>query len=249
MKIAIISGASSGIGRCIAKELDPLCLDELWLIGRSLSKLQSLSQELCTATRIFELDLTQDDSFAFLMRALSEGQYSVEYLVASAGVGYTGTFESQSYSQISSMTKLNCDALTVLTSIALPYINKDGKILFLASGAGFLPQPDFAVYAASKAYVISFARALREELRERKIKVTAACPGPVDTEFNSVAGVKFNLSSLTAKKVANYAVKKMFKRKRTIIPGFTIKFSAFIQRFIPTFIMLKITHKMQKKKV
>ena len=244
MKIAIISGASSGIGRCIAKELDPLGLDELWLIGRSLSKLQSLSQELCTPARIFELDLTRDESFAFLMRALSEGQYSVEYLIASAGVGYTGTFESQSYSQISSMTKLNCDALTVLTSIALPYINKDGKILFLASGAGFLPQPDFAVYAASKAYVISFARALREELRERKIKVTAACPGPVDTEF--FAGLK-NVKEykkkylISPEKVAKGAISAVQKNKAIYSPTFSMKLLRIAAKVLPTRLLLKFS--------
>ena len=244
MRIAIISGASSGIGRCIAKELDPLGLDELWLIGRSRPKLQSLSQELCTQARIFELDLTQDESFAFLLHALEEGIYTVEYLVLSAGVGYTGAFEDQSYAQISSMTKLNCSALTILTSIALPYINKEGKILFLASGAGFLPQPDFAVYAASKAYVISFARALREELKERKINVTAACPGPVDTEFfANLKNVKEYKKKylISPEKVAKGAISAVQRNKAVYVPSFPMKVVHFFAKILPTGWMLKFS--------
>lgn len=243
MRIAIVSGASSGIGRCIAKELDSLGLDELWIIGRSLEKLDSLSRELNTPSRVFQLDLTKEKSFTALIQELSKG-HSVEYLVVSAGVGYTGAFEKLSHTEISNMTELNCTALSLLTSVVLPYINKEGKILFLASGAGFLPQPNFAVYAASKAYVISFARALREELKERKIKVTAACPGPVDTDFFAgLSNVKEYKKRflISPEVVARGAVLAVQKNKAIYVPTFSMKLLRFMAKILPTTWLLKFS--------
>ena len=126
-----------------------------------------------------------------------------------------------------------------------------GYILNVASIAAFMPAgPLLSTYYASKAYVLSLSQSINEELKSegKDICVSTLCPGPVDTEFNNVAGAKFNLSSLSAKKVAKYAIKKMFKKKRVIVPGFTIKLSVFAARIIPSFLMAKITHKMQKKK-
>jgi short-subunit dehydrogenase len=131
-------------------------------------------------------------------------------------------------------------------------MSDEGYVLNVASIAAFMPGgPLLASYYVSKAYVLSLSQSINQELKcqGKNISVSVLCPGPVNTEFNSVAGVKFNLRSLSAKKVARIAVKKMLKRKRTIIPGITIKLSVIANRFIPTFIMLKITQKMQKKKL
>jgi NAD(P)-dependent dehydrogenase (short-subunit alcohol dehydrogenase family) len=127
-------------------------------------------------------------------------------------------------------------------------IKEGGKIIEIASSAGFMPQPSFAVYAATKSYVISFSRGLRHELLKKKIGVTAVCPGPVDTEFNDVAKVKFALKGLTSEYVAKYAIKKMFKRKLVIVPGKVMKCARFLAKITPEKLLLKVSYNQQKKK-
>ena len=145
MKIALISGASSGIGNAIARLLDNYCLDEIWLIGRSYTKLEGLRSILYTKARIFTLDLQKDNSYKVISDALMENDCEIKYLVCSAGVGYNGLFKNISCENISEMISTNCTSLTLLAKIALPYLKQGGKIINIASGAGFLPQPSFAV--------------------------------------------------------------------------------------------------------
>lgn len=236
MKIAIISGASSGIGKCIAKELDLLGLDCLWLIGRNEERLCKLQAELNTDAKTFALDLTENDSYEAIKSELDKG-CEIEYLVLSAGVGCNGQLDSLKSEQISNMIDTNCKALTLLTNTALPYINIGGKILFIASGAGFLPQPGFSVYAATKSYTISLSRALRKELKSRKIKVTAACPGPVDTNF--FAGLE-NVPEykkkylISPERVAKGSLKAVNKGKAIYTPTLSMKAVHLASKLLPT---------------
>ncbi len=189
-KIAIITGASGGMGREIASLIArQRQLDEIWLIARRKDRMRDLSAELMihARTRIFAMDLSKAESVAVLDRALRRRAYTVKWLVCAAGFGQIGRFDEIPFDAQMSMVDLNCRALTACTHLTLPYMKKGSRILLFSSAAAFLPQPDFAVYAATKSYVLSFARALSCELKGRGISVTAVCPGPVNTEFFDVA--------------------------------------------------------------
>lgn len=184
-RIAIITGASSGIGRDIARIADKreLFLDEIWLIGRSRKRLRHLANFLDTPCRVFPVDLAEEDSLDTFCRTLNEADVRVALLVNSAGFGFDGLMEEQMLQEIQGMIRVNAEALTILTRHVIRKMDDGGRILNIASAAAYLPQPFFAVYAATKAYVLSFSRALSKELASRDIIVTAACPGPVDTAF------------------------------------------------------------------
>lgn len=185
MKIAIITGASSGMGMECARQLDKRLhhTDELWLIARRKAPMEELAVSLRHKTRILAMDITDAVQMKQLSEVLGLVSPLITVLVNCAGVGSHGNFEEQEQTDITAMMQLNIGALTQMTKLCLPYMRKGSRILQFASGAAFLPQASFAVYAASKAYVYSFSRALAKELRERGITVTAVCPGPVNTPF------------------------------------------------------------------
>ncbi len=242
MNISIISGASSGIGLEIAKELDKLMLDEIWLVSSSEKKLLDASKQLNTKARIFPLDLSNDNSFVELSTALSDVKPTIKYLVCSAGVGYNGDFEELNLTEISKMVDINVRALTTLTSIALPYMQRDSRIIEIASSAGFMPQPSFSVYSATKSYVISFSRALRQELKSRKIYVTAVCPGPVDTPFFSgLENVKEYKKkyAISPSKVAKGALKASKRKNSLYVPTFSMKMVHLASKIVPISLILR----------
>lgn len=185
MKIAVVTGASSGMGREFVKQIaeDYRCLDEIWVIGRSAEKLSRLQKSAVKKLRILPMDLERQESGEELRQALKAEKPRIKLLVNCAGSGKIGDFAKLPLDAQASCVQLNCGALTAVTYLCLPYMHPGSRIIQMASAAAFVPQPGFAVYAASKAYVFSFSRALREEMRERKITVTAVCPGAVDTPF------------------------------------------------------------------
>ena len=187
MNIAIITGASSGLGKEFARQMDlhPAFdrIDEFWLVARNQDRLRTFASTLLHKSRVFVMDVTDDEKLEQLENAVKEQHAKVRMLVNCAGYGIIGTFDKQSREEQTGMVRLNCEALTNITHRMIPYMKRGSRIIQLASCAAFFPQPDFAVYAASKAYVLRFAQALGTELRERGIYVTAVCPGPVDTPF------------------------------------------------------------------
>lgn len=185
MKIALITGASSGMGREFALQIerDYEELDELWLVGRREEKLCQVREELKKQTRIFPLDLTKPEMREQLFEALKKEAPQIKLLVNAAGAGVIGRCEQLPAEPQLSSLQINCEALTAVTLACLPFLSAGSRIIQLASASAFLPQPGFGVYAASKAYVLSFSRALRWELRKKGVSVTAVCPGPVDTPF------------------------------------------------------------------
>ncbi|MEI8201216.1 MAG: SDR family NAD(P)-dependent oxidoreductase [Eubacteriales bacterium] len=204
MNIAVITGASSGIGehflRQVVRERSAFgCVpfDEIWVIARRADRLLSMKSELDPVRiRVFMLDLTSDNALKDMAEELQKRKPSIGLLVNCAGVGYTGCFETVPRGEIHKMIALNCAVLAEFTSVCLPYMIPTGdlctyptgpRIINIASSAGFLPQPGSAVYAASKAFVIHFSRALQAELRIHNIASTTVCPGPVATEFAAVA--------------------------------------------------------------
>lgn len=185
MNIAIITGASSGMGWAFARRLDGLLkkTDEIWLLARRKDKLDALAVQMKIKTRAIAIDLTSEKELAQFAEVLSISNAGITVLINCAGVGKYGAFTELDSKACGEMLRLNVLALTEMTRLCLPYMRKGSRILELASGAAFLPQADFAAYAASKAYVYSFSRALEKELRNRGIHVTTVCPGPVDTPF------------------------------------------------------------------
>ncbi len=189
MHIAIITGASSGMGREFALQLDS-CLgktDEIWLLARRRESLEELAASLRTKARAVAIDLTDDAALKQFEEVLAIQNPKITVLVNCAGIGSHKIFAGQSREEIETMIQLNIVALTRMTMLCLPYMRKGSKLIQFSSGAAFVPQAAFAVYAASKAYVYSFSRALEQELRGRGITITAVCPGPVNTPFLSHA--------------------------------------------------------------
>ncbi|MDR0949080.1 MAG: SDR family NAD(P)-dependent oxidoreductase [Lachnospiraceae bacterium] len=206
--IVIITGASSGIGYEFFQTIDThFCsIDEIWVIARTRPKLLKMKEQAHHNVRVIAMDLTKEGQLERLEDLLEEKNAIVRMLINCAGYGLTGNFATNEKEGQLGMIRLNDEALTHLTYSVLPYLRKHSRIIQMASSAAFLPQPGFAVYAATKAYVLSFSRALHEELKSKGIIVTAVCPGPVDTPFFDVADQTHTDSSL--EKVAK--LKKMF---------------------------------------
>lgn len=202
MNVIVITGASSGMGMEFVRQMDHSFynIDEFWLIARSRDKLEKLADELSHKSQVFAIDVTDKSGLDRLEEALKDRGATVRILVNCAGYGVMGTFDKLDREQTLGMVRLNCEALTDMTYRILPFMSKNSRIIQLASSAAFMPQPDFAVYAASKAYVHSFSRALGAELKDRGIYVTSVCPGPVDTPFFDIA--EKDGKSLAIKKLA-----------------------------------------------
>lgn len=185
-RIAIVAGASSGMGREFVRQIDrhTKTLDEIWVIARRRDRLQALQSEIINVpVRILEMNLCQETELNNLADLLKEEKPAVRILVNAAGVGRAGYFNEITRKEAEQMVDVNDKALVSVTHIVIPYMTRPGNIIQMASASAFLPQKEFAVYAASKAFVLSFSRALHAELKEKGIIVTAVCPGPVDTEF------------------------------------------------------------------
>lgn len=199
MNIAIITGASSGLGVEFARQLDKALgrTDEIWLLARRKEPMEEVSRSLRTKTHTISIDLTDEKALRQFEEVLAIQNPRITVLVNCAGVGSHGEFRRLSREDIDAMVKLNIAALTSMTKICLPYMRKGSKLIQFSSGAAFVPQAAFAVYAASKAYVYSLSRALGQELKGRGISVTVVCPGPVNTPFLTHAyGRSFKLRGI-----------------------------------------------------
>ncbi|MBR5903183.1 MAG: SDR family NAD(P)-dependent oxidoreductase, partial [Clostridia bacterium] len=184
MNIGVITGASSGIGREFVLRLaEKHNFDEIWLIARRAGKLEELAKELQTKVRVLALDLTKTESVEEYAQELKRAGARVSVLVNASGFGRFGAFEDISLSDMMEMTDLNSKALVAMTYATLPYMDKGGEIYQMGSLSSFQPVPYIGVYAASKAYVLSFSRSLNRELKSRGIKCMAVCPGWVKTDF------------------------------------------------------------------
>lgn len=186
-------------------------VDEIWLIARRKERLEAMVESYGQKLRAFALDLTEMTSFEQLSASLEKEQPGIAYLVNAAGAGRMGHVETIDYDAHGFVLDINVRALTCMSRICIPYMKKEGHIIQLCSGSAFLPQPGFASYAASKSYVLSFSRALRQELKDRNISVTVVCPGPVNTEFFQAAGTEVHPSKKRFMAEAEDVVKKAMK--------------------------------------
>lgn len=244
---ALITGASSGIGKDLALGLSKLGYD-LILVARSKDKLQKLAKECKTKVEVVSLDLSTVEN----CKKLFSMHKNVDILINNAGYGLYGEFSKTDLEKELNMIDLNIKAVHVLTKLYLKeMIKKDsGRILNVASVAAFLPGPLMSTYYSTKSYVFNFTAAINKELKKKhsNVKLSVLCPGPVNTNFNNVANVNFKIKGLSSKYVADYAINKMFKNKLIIIPGFINKLGYIGCKLAPLNLLLKIDYNIQKQK-
>lgn len=246
---ALITGASSGLGAEFARILSDKGYD-LILVARRKKKMETLAKQLKTNVKIIELDISSTYNCMKLYDEVKKE--NVDILINNAGFGLFGNFNDTKLDTELDMIDLNIKTVHTLTKLFLKDFKKrdSGYILNIASAAAFLPGPLMSTYYATKAYVLHLTLAINEELKKdnSNVYVGGLCPGPVDTEFNKVAKVKFNLSSLTSEYVCEYAIKKMFKNRSIIIPGIKTKIGIYSLKILPMKLKLKISYKIQKSK-
>ncbi|HHU07016.1 MAG TPA: SDR family NAD(P)-dependent oxidoreductase [Clostridiaceae bacterium] len=246
-RIALITGASSGLGREFALQIDKLSdVDEIWLVARREEKLSELSSGLTKQVRILALDLADEDSFATIKDEIKAHNPIIGILVNSAGMGNPGTFEKTEASFDDHLLKLNVLALVRLTHIALPYCEAGSRILQISSVAAFIPQPNFSVYSASKAFVLYFARSLHQELAPRRITVTCVCPNPMETEFfKHEKNTKLidRLKSHGTEKVEKVAAKALARSARgkdLSVSSFSARLIRVLAKILPQRLLIKV---------
>ena len=270
---ALITGASSGIGKDMAKILNQKGYN-LVLVARDIEKLEQTKKELEKSVQneptiennkiekayknskkatnkieIIQMDLSEEQNCIELANKVKD----IDILINNAGFGDCGRFSETDLNKDISMIKTNVIAYHILTKLYLKEMKKknSGKILNVASIAGFMPGPLMATYYATKNYIVRLSEAIREELKKEKSKVQISilCPGPVETNFNKVANVKFSLREANSMQVAKYAIKKLEKGKFYIVPGIDVKLARFGAKIAPSNFVAKITYKVQIRKI
>lgn len=247
MKIAIITGASSGLGKEYSTQLSENFpeVEEVWLIARRKALLDELGVKLTIPAVSVPLDLTSDTDIGLLARKLEDEKPEVAVLVNCAGCGYLSNVADTAPELLARMTDLNMRAMTLVTRAVLPYMGAGSHIINVSSIASFCPNARMTVYSSTKAYVSSFSLGLREELRERKISVTAVCSGPMDTEFLDIGAIRGNskmfrtLPYCNPKKVAAGSYKAAKADRAFHTPRAFFKFYRFVAKLTPGTIMVK----------
>ena len=251
MKV-LITGASSGIGRDMARVLASQ-KNDLVLIARNNEKLRELEKELTEKNNIkietIAMDLSKEENCKELYKKVQ----NIDILINNAGFGDCGNFTKTELEKELKMIDTNIKAYHILTKLYLKDMKAkgSGQILNVASIAGFMPGPLMSTYYATKGYVVRLSEGIREELKKEKsnVKISILCPGPVNTNFNKVANVKFYIREADSMDVAKYAIKKLQQGKFYIVPGIDVKIAKIGAKIIPTPIISKITYKIQKRKL
>lgn len=247
--LALITGASSGMGRDMAKVLAKKGYD-LILVARRKERLENLASSLEVNVTILEMDLSvQENVFKLYQKCKNK---NIDILINNAGFGLFGEFYKTDLDTELKMVDLNIRAYHILTKLFLQdFIKKDsGLILNVCSSAGFMAGPRLSTYYATKNYVTKLTMAIYQELKEMNsnVHISALCPGPVATEFNKVAHGTFAIREADSYKVSEYAIKKLFQHKLIIVPTFLMKLTLFFNRFAPYSLSLKIAYHIQKRK-
>ena len=252
MKIAVITGASSGMGREFVRQLEATeAFDEIWVIARRKDRLLSLGEEIKTPLRAIALDLSRSESFDEYKALLEAERPEVSVLVNGSGFGKFGAFEDIPLDTQLEMIDLNEKALVAMTYLTLPYMKEGGKIYQIGSLSSFQPVPYIGVYGATKSFVLSFSRALGRELKGRGIRVLAVCPGWVRTEFFNRAVTDDTITYYNryydADQVVRRALRDMRKGKDVSVCGFPIRAQVLLVKLLPHRIVMAIWCKQQKK--
>ena len=256
MRIAIVTGASSGMGREFVKQVSKKeKFDEIWVIARRKEALESLKKEVKAKIRPITLDLQNPESFETYKKLLAEEKPEVALLANIAGYGKFGKYDEISLEDCLGMIDLNCKALVAMSQLTIPYMKRGSKILQLDSLSAFQPVPYLNVYGSSKSFVLSYSRALNRELKTKGIRVMSVNPGWVKTEFFDHA-TKTSNDAITyfnvmydAKDVIKTAIRDLYHTKKDVsIHGFQIKAQVLLVKLLPHKIVMEIWMRQQKHK-
>jgi short-subunit dehydrogenase len=255
MTIAIITGASSGMGREFVRQLGGyVTVDEVWAIARRTDALQQLSDECPFPVRPISLDLCENESFSRLKALLEEEKPDVKLLVNAAGFGKFGSFQKIGVEDDCKMIELNCTALVRMTRLVLPYMHAGSHILQLDSLSAFQPVPYITTYGATKAFVLSYSRSVNRELKGSGIRCMAMNPGWVKTEFfdhafqTNSSEVQYFDRLYEARDVVATGLKDLYRsRKDVSIHGFPVKAQVLLVKLLPHKLVMNIWVNQQKK--
>ena len=256
MNIAIVTGASSGMGREFVLQLSGYVqVDEIWVIARRQEALESLKEEVPVPVRPIPLDLTKEDSFAQVEALLAERKPNVRLLVNAAGFGKFGTFDKISAVDDCRMIDLNCKALVMMTRLCVPYMAPGSHILELDSLSAFQPVPYITTYGATKAFVLSYSRAMNRELKPKGIRMMAMNPGWVKTEFfnhafqsNEGNEVQYFDRLYEAKDCVATGLKDLYRSKKDYsVHGFPVRMQVRLVKLLPHSLVMNIWQNQQKK--
>ena len=256
MKIAVVTGASSGMGEQFVRFLDrDEQFDEIWVIARRAAALESLKSEVPVPVRPIALDLCEDSSFGELQHLLEEEKPSIRLLVNAAGFGKIGSYQKVSIEDDCKMIDLNCKALVLMTRLCVPYMEKGSHILQLDSLSAFQPVPYITTYGATKAFVLSYSRAMNRELKSKGIRMMSMNPGWVKTEFfnhalqtNAGSEVQHYDRLYEADAVVATGLRDLYKtRKDFSIHGFPVRMQVRLVKLLPHSMVMKTWLNQQKK--
>lgn len=250
MNIAVITGASSGLGKCYVDAVLKLNkYDEIWLIARRRERLEEIAEQNSNAKfRILPLDLTRDEHLQVYKSELEQKGATIGLLINNAGYGKLGDFDKMEANHCKGMIELNCVALTNVLNLSLPFMKRGSAAINVCSIAAFTPNPRMAVYSSTKAYVYSLSKALRFELKKRGINVLAVCPGPMETEFLALADIApgssktfDSLPRVNPVKAAEKSVKAALKGRGIYTPKGFYKFYRTLSKLIPHGILMNFS--------
>lgn len=250
MNTAVITGASSGLGReFVAAVLKARPeLDEIWIIARRSDRLNEIKKEFGDKIRPIAMDITDSAAIEDYRAALEGSGANVKLLINNAGFGKLGNFDELAVKDNAGMVRLNCEALTVISSVTLPFMEKGAEIINTCSIASFAPNARMAVYCSTKAYVMSLSRCMRSELGSRGINVLAVCPGPMDTEFLALADIApgasrtfDTLPRVKPAEVAEKSLKASAKGKSVYTNSLFYKFYRLLAKLLPHSLVMKMS--------
>ena len=256
MNIAIVTGASSGMGREFVLQLkNYVQVDEIWVIARRQEALESLKQEVSTPVRPIPLDLAEASAFTALEQMLQAEKPNIKLLVNAAGFGKFGAYHKVTLAEESAMIDLNCKAMVLMTRLCLPYMEAGSHILQLDSLSAFQPVPYITTYGATKAFVLSYSRAMNRELKPRGIRMMAMNPGWVKTEFfnhaqqtNDGCEVQYFNRLYEAKDCVATGLKDLYRTKKDYsVHGLPIKIQVMGVKIMPHWLVMSIWQNQQKK--
>lgn len=253
MAIALITGASSGIGREFARQLAAAGeADGFWLIARNRERLEALAAELAVPCTVLEADLATEEGIAVVQEALLRDKPEIGWLVCAAGYGLFGEFTALPEREICGMIDVNVKALVRVTYAAIPYMRRGGHIVEMGSASCFTPLPNFNIYASSKAFVLHFGKALRYEVRPRGLTVTVFCPGWVDTAFlgkaqpEGAAGPREMKPLLAVEDVVRRAVRAAKRGRILCVTNWFTKLQHLLFKLLPDRVLTDAWMKMQR---
>ena len=243
--LAVITGASSGLGAEFARQLDKMGYNTV-IVARRRERLEELKRELTNNCEIFVCDLSKKENCLELFKAYPDA----DVLINNAGLGKFGEIAKSDIDSDINVISTDVTACYLLLKLYLQRFmqRKSGYILNTASAAAFMPGPYFALYYASKAFVLNVSQGAYGEAIKNNVFVSAFCPGSIDTEFNSVAKTSSSSKPYDKEKAVKYALKMLFRKKPVIIPGFKIKAARFFSRFMPDSLLIRFSSYIQKRR-